>query len=374
MNHKIAAVFAIGSSVVTDDDSAMSDVSSRIELDTHANMPVVGMNAFIIRDSGRIANVTPYSPEYEAQSLPIVDAIVLYQDSVYGKEFLLLIRNALYVPTMVHNLVPPFIMREQGIQVRDIAKIHVKDPGDDDHAIVFDAVLRIPLQLHGIFSYFPVRKPTKEEVNTVEDVYMLTPDDFHPHDPAYAINEANMVDWKGDIVPEFHRQRVILEDIPEPPMEIASVTCISDEEQQHIDKLLSLCDSHTSATFHSEAATISATFCQSTLCERLEERAEISHMMCSLGATYAHESAWLLEHGEEDEMESTIDEFDLQEVDADDLLEQLLDRICNGEVHLNDIQADDLRTGGVSSTYAKPREGLDAQLLSKVWKIDLPMA
>jgi len=140
-------VFAIGSSVANDDDTDMSNVPSRIELDTHANMPVVGMHAYVIRDSGRTANVTPYSPEYEAQSLHIVDAIVLYQDEVYGKEYLLMIRNALHVPTMNHHLIPPFILREKGIQVSDTAKIHLQDPGDNDHAIVFDTILRIPLQL-----------------------------------------------------------------------------------------------------------------------------------------------------------------------------------------------------------------------------------
>src|SRR5210317_283668 len=115
-------------------------------------------------------------------------------------------------------------------------------------------------------------------------------------------------------------------------MEIASTTYICDEEQKQIDKLLNQQDPNTRSTFHSEVATVSAAFCEATLCERLEERAELSHMMCSLGATHAHESAYILDNEEDDVLESDINEFDLQEFDTDELLEQLMDRISNGEV------------------------------------------
>ena len=240
-----------------------------MELDSHANMPVIGRNAYVIRDSGRKASVTPYSPEYQAKELSIVDALVLYQDKVYGKEYLLLIRNALYVPTMNHNLIPPFILREKGIKVRDTAKIHLQDPGNDDHAVIFDQSFRIPLNLFGIFSYFPVRKPTTEEVNAIEDVYLLTPDDFNPHDPTYSMNEEQLMDWKGDVVPEHHRQRILLEDIPELPMEIASTTCISQEEQRRIDSLFSdTTDEQDSERYvRSEVAALSPNLCEVTLNE-----------------------------------------------------------------------------------------------------------
>jgi hypothetical protein len=40
--------------------------SSRIELDSHANMAVVGRHCFVIRETGRQADVSPFSPEYES--------------------------------------------------------------------------------------------------------------------------------------------------------------------------------------------------------------------------------------------------------------------------------------------------------------------
>jgi hypothetical protein len=60
------------------DDEANDDIeeSSRTELDSHANMPVVGRNAFIISETGRMADVKPYSPDYKSMAIPIVDAAV----------------------------------------------------------------------------------------------------------------------------------------------------------------------------------------------------------------------------------------------------------------------------------------------------------
>ena len=119
---------------------------SRIELDSHANIPVVGSEDYIIDRTGKQASVYPYSPEYDPLSVPIVDAAVLYECPFTGKNVILVIRNALHVPSMRHNLMPPFIMREAGIQVREITKIHTEDVTADDHAVVFrETGFRIPL-------------------------------------------------------------------------------------------------------------------------------------------------------------------------------------------------------------------------------------
>ena len=49
----------------------------RTNLDTHTNMAVLGKNCYITTDTGRIAEVQPFSLECEAlQKVPIIDAIV----------------------------------------------------------------------------------------------------------------------------------------------------------------------------------------------------------------------------------------------------------------------------------------------------------
>ena len=40
---------------------------ARCELDTHANLPVIGGNAYVLAYTGRTASVSPYSPDYKAK-------------------------------------------------------------------------------------------------------------------------------------------------------------------------------------------------------------------------------------------------------------------------------------------------------------------
>ena len=117
--------------------TAAPGVESRTDLDSHANMPVVGAEAFIIADHGKTCEVSPYSPDYEPMKVPLVDAAVKCESPFDEKVAILVIRNALHVPSMGHNLIPPFMMREAGVQVKDTPKIQVDDPSEEDHAITF---------------------------------------------------------------------------------------------------------------------------------------------------------------------------------------------------------------------------------------------
>jgi hypothetical protein len=55
---------------------------SRTELDSHANMPVVGRNVVVISESGKTVDVCPFSPDYEPVALPVVDVAVQYDDPI----------------------------------------------------------------------------------------------------------------------------------------------------------------------------------------------------------------------------------------------------------------------------------------------------
>ena len=110
---------------------------------------------------------------------------------------MLVCHNALYVSSMTHNLIPPFIMRKANLIVDDILKIQVTDPDGTDHSIWFaDTEFRITLSLRGIFSYFPTRKPTRSELEVVDDVLVLTPQGqtWDPHSVVYESNGENMID------------------------------------------------------------------------------------------------------------------------------------------------------------------------------------
>jgi hypothetical protein len=186
--------------------------SSRTELDTHANMMVVGKHSFVITWTGRNATVKPVTPDYEALTeVPIVDATILCECPYLGKEYILLLRNALHLPAMENNLIPPFVMREAGLTVNDTPTIHLREPTVNDHAILFeDSDMKITLSLWGIFSYFPTRAPTNDQLDACDDVYILTNNGvWNPHSDAYSRNEENMLDWEGNMVEKKYRKQIL---------------------------------------------------------------------------------------------------------------------------------------------------------------------
>ena len=67
--------------------------------------------------------------------VPIVDAAVAYDCPFSGQTILMVARNAMYVESMDHNLVPPFIMRKAGLEVDEQAKIHTTQPSKENHSI-----------------------------------------------------------------------------------------------------------------------------------------------------------------------------------------------------------------------------------------------
>eukprot|EP00957_Ditylum_brightwellii_P198941 15163762-Ditylum_brightwellii.AAC.1 len=102
---------------------------------------------------------------------------------------------------MDHNLISPFMLREAGIMVNEIPKIHKENTTGHDHAITFpNSGLRIPLEIWGVFSYFPTSEPLIEEVNTSKNVYTLTPNRWNPHTKHYANCEQNLINWEGKVM------------------------------------------------------------------------------------------------------------------------------------------------------------------------------
>jgi hypothetical protein len=126
---------------------------------------VVGRNAYVMSDAGRIADVNPFTPDYDPMQIPIVDAAVRHDCPYDGQMCILVLQNALHVPSMKNNLVPPFVMREAGIRANDTPKIQTIEPTKEDHSMHFpDTDFRIPLSLWGMFSYFITSKPTAAQM------------------------------------------------------------------------------------------------------------------------------------------------------------------------------------------------------------------
>ena len=100
------------------------------------------------------------------------------------------------------DLLPPFCLQESGIDVFERPKIHKSDPTVDDHSIKIPEVnLCIPLKIHVIFSYFPTSASPSELLQYSDNVCLLTPETWNPHDESYTLNLDNMLDWEGYVIP-----------------------------------------------------------------------------------------------------------------------------------------------------------------------------
>ena len=186
---RLAALIASASSELEDDYSAS-------ELDSHANMIVVGKHCTVFDSTGKTCSVNAFSPSAGAiHEVPIVDAAVAYDCPLNGKTYnILLMRNALSIPEISHNLIPPFILREGGVIVNECPKSQAVHPTDEDHPLFFpDANLRVHLDLNGTFSSFRTRAPSEEELATCDKIF-ITPDSTScdPYSTHFSENEAAM--------------------------------------------------------------------------------------------------------------------------------------------------------------------------------------
>ena len=100
---------------------------STTELDSHKNTALVGKDCYIFDHvNERTCDIEPFDPSIRKKSkVLIVDAAIIYDCPYTHKSYLLFIKNTVYVSTLTYNLLPPFILREAGITVNNVSKIHV---------------------------------------------------------------------------------------------------------------------------------------------------------------------------------------------------------------------------------------------------------
>jgi hypothetical protein len=265
-------------------------------------------------------------------------------------------------------------------------KIHVDNPTVGDHAITFpETGFRIPMSFWGIFSYFPTTKPTALMMQESDEVYLLTPPDFNPHDDAYAANKDNMTDWEGNMIEKRHRTQILLSEIDEDSLMEASAV-ISSIKTRTIDCVLEHCNvleekdtpqyqpiPRAADEISSILASVSPVLDDTNLYARLSARSELGKFKASIGSTDAPSSAYLMEDYNAVATQPSTDESDSEDSDENDdddeharLLDEIYDKSTKGEIDLDDYLA--------SAAHAQRTKGMDAAHLSKVWRISLDQA
>ena len=179
----------------------------RSELDSHADTCVVGNNALVFQDFDRPVDVIGYDKQLGvAENCRTVGAAVAYDDPGTGQIIILVINQATYMPQLETNLLNPMQLRMSGVKVSEEAKFLAESPSEETHALVVpdeagtESYL-IPLALHGVISYFPTYKPTKEQFESLPRFYLTQEQpEWNPSDTSFAEQEKSMTNSSGEML------------------------------------------------------------------------------------------------------------------------------------------------------------------------------
>jgi hypothetical protein len=159
------------------------------ELDSHADTCVAGANTRVMDYTDTKVSVSPFSDSYEAiKDVPIATVATAWDDPATGDVIILYINKALYFrDKMSHTLLCPNQLRAYGWKVQDVPK---QFDAESAHAIIDPTgTFRMPLEMSGVISYLPTRKPTEKELETCLS-YVLTSDvPWEPYSPSFRERE-----------------------------------------------------------------------------------------------------------------------------------------------------------------------------------------
>jgi hypothetical protein len=327
-------------------------------------MAVAGHDCTIIARSGHHATVTPFSADLPVmEQVEIGDVAVAYDDPYSSRTYLLVIRNALLIPSMDHNLLPPFLVREACLFLDETPKFQSTDPSRDNHVILDDETgMRIHLQLNGTFSYFPTRSLTLDEQLNWDNypVVYLTPDSdrWDPQSTHYAEAEAAMIDNCGEVVDRERIKTTLFEaaDISEmyaEPNTWDVYECAVDEiirhNSKHFDDPLDD-DEMTRLSLdgiRAQVAGLSIVHEPNLFSASVSDRATISHLCMALGSTTVNDAACSVFEGQ-----------DYGKLLALTDLPRVMYHVAGGAANFRDVSA-----------IAGWSQGITPEHISKIWRI-----
>ena len=92
-----------------------------IELDTHADMTVLGSNCVVLSYTGKECELSPYSSEYEGvRNIPVVTGAMVWTNAMDGTAYLMIFHESLWMGDKLdHTLVNPDQLQAYGVSIQD---------------------------------------------------------------------------------------------------------------------------------------------------------------------------------------------------------------------------------------------------------------
>ena len=103
--------------------TSLAVVKTKIELDSHADVCVVGDHYLMEHDQNRPVNVNGYNPKARSKYACIVDATVVYTEPGTGLVIILLTCQAIETKSLNHHLLCPMQCCMNGVLIDDVPKV-----------------------------------------------------------------------------------------------------------------------------------------------------------------------------------------------------------------------------------------------------------
>jgi hypothetical protein len=189
--------------------SSNNPLETRLELDSYADMTVLGAVTLIIQSYDRPVEVVGYDPQQGFQTFEMVSGILTFDHPRDGQVYHLVFHQAIHMPQLDHHLLCPMQCRVNDVTVNNVPNFLTCFPTDNMHRLIVQnpnddsTTPTFPLHLQGVTLYLPVCKliAAKWETGDIVRIDMTTENlDWDPNDPTYSSQEAAMTDYGGVVL------------------------------------------------------------------------------------------------------------------------------------------------------------------------------
>jgi hypothetical protein len=138
--------------------SSNNPLETSLELDSHADMTVLGAGTLIIQSCNQPVEVVGYDPQQGSQTFETGSGVLAFDHLQDGQVYHLVFHQAIHMPQpqLDHRLLCPMQCCVNDVTVNNVPKFLTRYPPDNMHALIVQnpdddsTTLSFPLHLQGV--------------------------------------------------------------------------------------------------------------------------------------------------------------------------------------------------------------------------------